>query len=114
MRMRFAILAAACAGAALAQQPAAPPAFAAANLTPKGVASMASACAMCHGPGGVPAAGSTAAQLAGRPADATIAAMKAFRDGSREATIMHQIARGYSDAEVAAIAAYFAARKGAS
>jgi cytochrome c553 len=108
--MRFAILAAACAGAALAQQPA-PPAFAAANLTPQGVASMASACAMCHGPDGVPVAGSTVAQLAGRPAEATIAAMKSFRDGSREATIMHQISRGYSDAEVAAIAAYFAARK---
>ena len=72
---------------------------------------MAAACAMCHGTGGVPAAGSTVARLAGRPADNTVAAMKAFRDGTREATIMHQIAKGYSDAETAAIAAYFAARK---
>jgi len=31
--------------------------------------------------------------------------------GKRDATIMHQIAKGYSDAEVAAIAQYFAARK---
>ena len=112
MKMRFAILAAAFAGAAAAQQPAPPPpAFAAPDLTPKGVASMAAACAMCHGSGGVPTAGSTVARLAGRPAAATIEAMKAFRDGKREATIMHQIARGYGDAEVAAIAAYFAAQK---
>lgn len=113
MNRRIAMLAAALgAGAALAQQPPpAPPTFAAPNLTPAGVASMAGACAMCHGTQGVPAAGSTVARLAGRPAQSTIDAMKAFRDGKREATIMHQISRGYSDAEVAAIAAYFAAQK---
>ena len=112
MRTRFAILAATLAGAAFAQQPAPPaPAFAASNVAPKGVASMATACAMCHGSGGMPAAGSTVAPLAGRPAQGTIDAMKAFKEGKREATIMHQIAKGYSDAEIAAIAAYFAARK---
>ena len=112
MRTRFAMLAATLAGAAFAQQPAPPaPAFAASNVTPKGVASMATACAMCHGSGGMPAAGSTAAPLAGRPAQGTVDAMKAFKEGKRDATIMHQIAKGYSDAEIAAIAAYFAARK---
>jgi sulfide dehydrogenase cytochrome subunit len=34
--------------------------------------------------------------------------MRAFKEGKREATLMHQIAKGYSDAEIAAIAAYFA------
>ena len=112
MRTRFAMLAATLAGAAFAQQPAPPaPAFAASNVTPKGVASMATACAMCHGSGGMPAAGSTVAPLAGRPAQGTVDAMKAFKEGKRDATIMHQIAKGYSDAEIAAIAAYFAARK---
>jgi len=112
MRTRFAMLAATLAGAAFAQQPAPPaPAFAASNVTPKGVASMATACAMCHGSGGIPAAGSTVAPLAGRPAQGTVDAMKAFKEGKRDATIMHQIAKGYSDAEIAAIAAYFAARK---
>ena len=97
--------------AALAQQPAPPPpAFAAANLTPKGVQSMASNCAICHGTQGRPAAGSSVARLQGRPADATVEAMKAFRDGKREATVMHQIAKGFSDAEIAALAAYFAAQ----
>ena len=68
MGMRIAMLAAALAGAALAQQPAPPTsAFAAANLSPKGVAAMATACAMCHGSEGVPVAGSTVAPLAGRP-----------------------------------------------
>jgi len=112
MRTRFAMLAATLAGAAFAQQPAPPsPAFAASNVTPKGVASMATACAMCHGSGGMPAAGATVAPLAGRPAQGTVDAMKAFKEGKRDATIMHQIAKGYSDAEIAAIAAYFAARK---
>jgi len=106
------MLAATLAGAAFAQQPAPPaPAFAASNVTPQGVASMATACAMCHGSGGMPAAGSTVAPLAGRPAQGTVDAMKAFKEGKRDATIMHQIAKGYSDAEIAAIAAYFAARK---
>jgi cytochrome c553 len=37
--------------------------------------------------------------------------MKAFKDGRREATVMHQIAKGYSEAEIAALAAYFAAQR---
>ena len=111
MRLQAASLAAiAFAGAALAQQPVAP-AFAAPNVTPQGVASMASGCAMCHGPGGFPVPGSNVAPLAGRPAIAIVDAMKAFRDGRREATVMHQIAKGFSDAEIAAMAAYFAAQK---
>ena len=112
MRTRFVLLAAMFAGAAFAQQPAPPaPAFSASNVGAQGVASMAAACAMCHGSGGVPAPGSAVASLAGRPAQSTIDAMKAFKEGKREATIMHQISKGYSDAEIAAIAAYFAARK---
>jgi sulfide dehydrogenase cytochrome subunit len=112
MAKRFAMLAAALAGAALAQQPAPPqPAFAAANLSPAGVSAMAANCAICHGPMGGPAAGSTLARLAGRPADSIVDALKAFKDGKREATVMHQIARGFSDAEIAALAAYFAAQR---
>ncbi len=112
MRLRIASLAALFAGAALAQQPAPPaPAFAVPNLTPQGVASMAGGCAMCHGTGGFPAAGSSVARLAGRPADSTLDAMKGFKEGRREATVMHQIAKGFSDAEIAALAAYFAAQK---
>lgn len=93
---------------AQAQQPAPPaPSFAAANLSPKGVQSMASACAMCHGTNGKPVAGSAVAGLAGRPANEIVEAMAQFKAGTKPATIMHQIARGYSDAEVAALAQFF-------
>ena len=93
---------------AQAQQPAPPaPNFAAPNLSPKGVQSMAAACAMCHGTNGKPATGSTVAGLAGRPAPEIVDSMAQFKAGTKPATIMHQIARGYSDAEVAALAEYF-------
>ena len=110
MRSTFALLVTAlgCA-AAFAQQPAPPaPAFAAANLTPKGVQGMAANCAACHGTGGRAAAGSAVPGLAGRPAEEITQAMSQFKSGGRPATVMHQIAKGYSDAEIAALAAYFA------
>lgn len=111
MRLRHAPLAAALfAAAAFAQQSPPPPAFAAPNLTPQGVASMASACAMCHGTHGRPAPGSSVARLAGRSAESIVTRMAEFREGRREATIMHQIAKGYGDAETAAIARYFEAQ----
>ena len=98
----------AAAGLAHAQQPAPPaPTFAAPNLTPKGVQSMAAACSMCHGMNGKPAASSTVAALAGKPRDEIVQSMAQFKAGSKPATIMHQIARGYSDAEVAALADHF-------
>ena len=85
------------------------PHFAAPNLTPDGVAALAADCAICHGPGGHPAPGSSVKALAGRPARETVEAMAAFKGGSRAATVMHQIAKGYSDAEIDAMARWFAA-----
>jgi cytochrome c553 len=93
---------------ALAQQPAAPaPNFAPPDLSAKGVQSMAAACSMCHGTNGRPVAGSAVAGLAGRPRDEIVQSMAQFRAGSKPATIMHQVAKGYSDAEVAALADHF-------
>ena len=43
--------------------------------------------------------------------DDLVAKMKAFKDGSRQATIMHQLAKGYSDEQIVLIAAYLAAQK---
>ena len=37
--------------------------------------------------------------------------MRAFRDGKRPATVMHQLARGYSDAQIEQLAAWFAAQR---
>ena len=99
---------AASAAAASAQQPAPPaPNFAPSNTSAKGVHSMAATCSMCHGTQGRPAAGSTLAALAGRPRDEIVQAMAQFKAGTKPATIMHQIAKGYSDAEVAALADHF-------
>ena len=69
----------------------------------------ASACANCHGTNG--RAEGTAVSLAGQPADELIKKMAAFKSGERQATIMHQIAKGYTDAQIAAMAAFFAAQK---
>ena len=98
---------AASAAVASAQQPAPPPTFAPPNTSPKGIHSMAAACAMCHGTQGRPAPGSTVAALAGRPRGEIAEAMAQFKAGTKPATIMHQVAKGYSDAEVAALADYF-------
>ena len=37
--------------------------------------------------------------------------MKAFKDGKREATVMHQFAKGFTDSEIAAMASYFASQR---
>jgi len=49
--------------------------------------------------------------LAGRDKSELVRLMRDFRDGRRPATIMRQLARGYTDAEIEAAAAYFAAQK---
>lgn len=73
--------------------------------------SLAATCANCHGTDGRAAPGESMVTLAGRPAAETIEQLTLFRDGKRPATVMHQIAKGYSDAQIAAIAAYFAAQR---
>jgi cytochrome subunit of sulfide dehydrogenase len=75
------------------------------------IKSLAATCANCHGTNGNSVQGSAVVSLAGVPKDYIIAQMKAFKDGSRPATIMHQLSKGYSDAQVEQIAAYFAAQK---
>ena len=101
---------------AIAQAPpattvaAAPIPFAASNLTPLGARAMAANCAACHGTNGNSAGGAVLG-LAGTNKDHFVAQMKVFKDGKREATVMHQIAKGYSDAEIAALADFFAAQK---
>lgn len=95
-----------------AQAPAAPPApaFAASNLTPNGIRAMAATCAACHGTEGKSVGGAIPG-LAGTNKEYFINQMKAFREGKREATIMHQLAKGYSEAETNALGDYFAAQK---
>jgi cytochrome subunit of sulfide dehydrogenase len=95
------------AGIAAAQQPPVPPAFAPSNLSSSGVRSLAANCAACHGTNGRPAPGSTLAGLAGKPREELLTAMTQFKDGKKPATLMHQLAKGYSQEELAALADYF-------
>jgi cytochrome c553 len=104
------VLAASGASLALAQQPAPTPTFAPSNTTAKGVQSLAANCAICHGTQGRTAPNSPVASLAGRPREEFVQAMAQFKSGQKPATIMHQIAKGYRDDQIKAIAAFFAAQ----
>jgi len=76
----------------------------AASLPPPGAAS----CSGCHTT--TSGATSPVPHLRGRDAGEIVAAMAAFRDGSRPATVMNRIAKGFSDDEVRPIAAWLAAQ----
>lgn len=71
------------------------------------IRSLAATCANCHGTDGREVSGSGSARLAGQSAAFIVEQMQAFRSGSRPATVMHQLAKGYSDAQIRDLAAYF-------
>jgi sulfide dehydrogenase cytochrome subunit len=73
-------------------------------------AALAATCAACHGTNGHAAPGSALPALAGTPKSVLLAQLQAFKSGSRPATIMGQLSKGYSDAQLDQIAAYFAAQ----
>ncbi len=75
------------------------------------VRSLAATCANCHGTDGKVVAGSPVTSLAGLDKAYFTAQMAAFKSGARTATIMHQISKGFSDAQVQALATYFAEQK---
>jgi len=75
-----------------------------------GARNLAASCAICHGTDGRAVTKEVAA-LAGAPREQIASRMRAFRDGQRPATVMHQIAKGYTDAEIDTLAAWFAAQK---
>ncbi len=81
--------------------------FAAPNLSAKGVRSLAANCAPCHGTEGRAVPGSALPSLAGRDRAQLLAVLRAFKEGAVPATVMQQLAKGYSDAELAALAEYF-------
>jgi len=65
-------------------------------------------CAGCHGTLGS-AENAIIPPLAGLDEAQLVATMLAYRDGSLRGTIMNRVARAYTDEEIAAMAAYFAA-----
>jgi cytochrome c553 len=69
---------------------------------------LAATCANCHGTNGQ--ARGDMAVLAGVAADKIVAALADYKSGAEPATVMHQIAKGYTDAQIKLLAAYFAAQ----
>jgi cytochrome c553 len=75
------------------------------------VKALAATCANCHGTQGRAVDGAAVPGLAGMPAAYMVEQVKAFRSGTRPATVMHQLAKGYSDLQIEQVSAYFAAQK---
>src|SRR5689334_781876 len=68
----------------------------------------ASSCSGCHAASA--AVDTPVPRLVGMPAAQIAEAMLAFRAGTRPGTIMPRIAKGFSESEIAAIAAWYAAQ----
>ena len=73
------------------------------------VRSWAAACSNCHGTNGVAQPGMES--LAGASKDDLLKKMLDFKNGRKPATVMHQLAKGYSDEQLEALAKYFANQK---
>ena len=69
----------------------------------------AAACANCHGTMGKAETGNES--LAGKDKDELLQKLLDFKAGRKPATLMHQIAKGYSDEQLAQLATYFAGLK---
>lgn len=72
--------------------------------------SLAATCTNCHGPQGHSVTRSVES-LAGRPKSEIVEAMQAFKSGAKPATVMHQLAKGYTAQQIDMIAGYFAAQR---
>jgi cytochrome subunit of sulfide dehydrogenase len=86
------------------------PSAAAADPVVSRGAALAHACAACHGPegrsqGAIPS-------IDKLPTEDFMMVLKAFRADARQSTVMNRIAKGLDDAEISAMAAYFATRRG--
>ena len=66
-------------------------------------------CSGCHPSS--PRVTSPVVRLAGRDRAEIIKAMQDFRSGARAGTVMDRIAKGFTDAEIQAIAGWYAAQK---
>ena len=83
------------------------PAFAQGDATV--ARSLAATCANCHGTTG--GAEGAIPSIAGQSKADLVLKMTEFRDGKRQATIMHQIAKGYTPAQIDMLASWFSQQK---
>lgn len=72
---------------------------------------LAATCANCHGTNGQAVKGAGMDALAGMEKAKILQKLADFKSGDKPASIMHQIAKGYTDEQLDLIAAYFAAQK---
>jgi len=72
---------------------------------------LAATCANCHGTNGHAVKGGGLDSLAGMEKAKTLQKLADFKSGDKPASIMHQIAKGYTDEQLDLIATYFAAQK---
>ena len=70
---------------------------------------LAATCANCHGTNGVSAGQSES--LAGMAKADIVRKMQEFKAGTKGATVMTQLAKGYTDEQIELIAGWFAAQK---
>ena len=82
----------------------------AAHAAPPSAAMLSNACAGCHGVYGA-SVGPSMPSLAGQSKTFFIDAMKNFRSGARDATVMGRLAKGYNDEQIVAMADFFAKQK---
>jgi len=71
--------------------------------------SLAATCANCHGTDGRSVGGIE--PLAGMDKSEMVRKLNEFRSGAKPATVMHQLAKGYTPQQIDLIAGYFAAQK---
>lgn len=71
--------------------------------------SLAANCTGCHGPNGNSAGAIPG--IAGLEKAYIVTALQEFKAGTRQATVMHQHAKGYTDQEFAVLADYFSRQK---
>jgi cytochrome subunit of sulfide dehydrogenase len=70
---------------------------------------IAANCTNCHGPDG--RSRGAVPSIAGQDKAYLVQQLRDFRDGKRPSTIMQQLAKGYSNAQIEAAAAYLSSRK---
>jgi cytochrome subunit of sulfide dehydrogenase len=77
---------------------------------PDAATMLVNTCVGCHGPNGS-SGGPATPTIAGMASDTFLDYMKAYQDGSRPATVMDRIAKGYTEDELKLMANFFVKQK---
>ena len=84
------------------------------NPSPVHIRTLAASCAVCNGHLGNPVkaeATQKSLQLAGEDKQKIVERLMSFRAGNAESTVMHHHAKGLTEAEIIALADFFAAQQ---